>query len=191
MVSSIGNSMESVSLTQNYFQLFSIPVSFDIDLKSLSEKFRNLQQVVHPDRFANASDQEKRFSVQKASLINEAYQVLKSPQRRARYIIELQGIVFDDQANPIMAPMFLMQQMELREALADVKSKQDPEAALEKILTELKLGKANILLGLAEQLNSPENANLEKASQLMHELQFLDKLQSESEVIEEELMDSL
>jgi len=184
-------SSESIGLTQNYFELFSLDVTFDIDSKNLSDNFRSLQQTVHPDRFANASDQEKRISVQRAAQINEAYQVLKSPQRRARYIIELQGIVFDDQANPVMDPMFLMQQMELREGLSEVKSNPDPEAALDKILAELKTSKKAILTKLAEQLNTPDNADLDKASQLMHELQFLDKLQHESEIIEEELMDSL
>lgn len=191
MTSSKEKLPEGIRLTQNFFELFSLPVSFDIDLKLLSAKFRDLQQVVHPDRFANSSDQEKRLSVQKAALINEAYQILKSPQRRARYILELQGVVFDEQSNPVMDPMFLMQQMELREALADVKSRPDPEAALEKVIDELKSGKTRVLNDLAKQLDTPEKADLEKASQLMHELQFLDKLQSESEVIEEELMDSL
>ena len=187
MTSSVGSS----SLTQNYFELFSLDISFDIDLKKLSENFRSLQQSVHPDRFANASDQEKRLSVQRAAQINEAYQVIKSPQRRARYIIELQGVVFDDQANPVMDPMFLMQQMELREGLSDVKSKSDPEAALDEILATLKVSKKEVLNKLAEQLNKPADADLDKASQFMHELQFLDKLQHESEILEEELMDSL
>lgn len=195
MTSSAGkagnSSRENSALTQNYFELFSLDVCFDVDIKQLSENFRSLQQTVHPDRYANASDQEKRLSVQRAAHINEAYQVLKSPQRRARYILELQGVVFDDQANPVMDPMFLMQQMELREALAEVKSNDDPQAALNKILASLKSGKAEILKSLAEQLNTPEQADLDKASQLMHELQFLDKLENESELIEEELMDSL
>ena len=181
----------NAGLIQNHFELFSLNVTFDIDLKVLSENFRTLQQAVHPDRFANASDQERRLSVQRAAQINEAHQVLKSPQRRARYILELQGVTFDDQANPVMAPMFLMQQMELREGLSEVKSKPDPEAALDKILNELKVSRSEVLNKLSEQLNTPENADLDKASQLMHELQFLDKLQSESEIIEEELMDNL
>jgi len=184
-------SVGSTALTQNHFELFSLPVSFDIELKKLASNFRSLQQSVHPDRFANASAQEKRLSVQRAAQINEAHQVLKSPQRRARYILELQGVVFDDQTNPVMDPMFLMQQMELRETLSDVKSKADPESELDKILSSLKMAEKDILQKLTEQLNKPETADLEKSSQLMHELQFLDKLQSESEVIEEELMDSL
>ena len=191
MTSSMETAAENISLTQNYFELFSMRTSFDVDLTKLSENFRQLQQAVHPDRFANSSDQEKRLSVQRAAFINEAHQTLKSPQRRARYLIELQGVVFDDQANPVMSPMFLMQQIELREALSEVKSKADPEAALDKILAELKSSRIVVLDNLAQQLNEPENADLDKASQLMHELQFLDKLQSESEIIEEELMDSL
>jgi len=191
MTSSTVSSAESVNLTQNYFELFSLKVSFTIELTGLSEKFRALQQTVHPDRFANAPEQEKRLSVQKAAFINEAYQVLKTPQRRARYIIELQGVKFDDQANPVMEPQFLMQQMELRESLSEVKSGDDPQAALDKILSELKTSRAALLKDLAEQLDNPTTADLDKSSLLMHELQFLDKLQSESEAIEEELMDSL
>ncbi len=181
----------NAALTQNYFELFSLPVSFTVELQQLSANFRALQQSVHPDRYANASAQEKRLSVQRAAQINEAHQVLKSPQRRARYILELQGVVFDDQANPVMEPMFLMQQMELREALSNVMSKTEPDIELVKILTSLKSAKKDILNKLAEQLNTPATADLDKASQLMHELQFLDKLQLESEAIEEELMNHL
>ena len=54
---------ENISLTQNYFELFSLGISFDVDLSKLSENFRQLQQAVHPDRFANSSDKEKRLSV--------------------------------------------------------------------------------------------------------------------------------
>lgn len=187
MTALVGNA----ALTQNYFELFSLPVSFTVELQQLSANFRALQQSVHPDRYANASAQEKRLSVQRAAQINEAHQVLKSPQRRARYILELQGVVFDDQANPVMEPMFLMQQMELREALSDVMSNAEPEVELDKILTSLKAAKKDILNKLAEQLNTPATADLDKASQLMHELQFLDKLQCESEAIEEELINHL
>ncbi len=84
-----------------------------------------------------------------------------------------------------------MQQMELREALSNVMSKTEPDIELVKILTSLKSAKKDILNKLAEQLNTPATADLDKASQLMHELQFLDKLQLESEAIEEELMNHL
>ena len=83
---------------QTHFELFDLPVSFELELQDLSQRYRELQRVVHPDNFANASDRERRLSVEKAALINEAYQVLKSPQRRAKYMLELHSVSFDDEA---------------------------------------------------------------------------------------------
>ena len=96
---------------QTHFELFELPVSFDLDLQELSQRYRELQRVVHPDKYANASDRERRLSVEKAAVINEAYQVLKSPQRRARYILELQSVSFDDEKDMALDPAFLMEQI--------------------------------------------------------------------------------
>lgn len=180
-----------MDLAQNYFQLFKIPISFEIDIQQLAASYREWQQSVHPDRFANASTQEKRYSMQLAAHINEAFQVLKSPQRRARYILELQGVKFDDQKNPQMDPVFLMEQMELREALSEVKQQSDPDIALQTFLATLKSKQQQLYQAMMQQLKIPEQGDLSVAQQLVHEIQFLDKLQSEAELIEEELLDSL
>ena len=109
--------------TQTHFELFELPVSFDIDLQDLSQRYRKLQRVVHPDKFANASDRERRLSVDKAATVNDAYQILKSPQRRARYMLELQFVSFDDEKDMALDPAFLMEQIELREALQELNPK--------------------------------------------------------------------
>ena len=69
--------------SKNYFELFGLPVGYIVDAKALAERYRELQRIVHPDRFANASDQERRLSVQGAALINEAYETLKDPIARS------------------------------------------------------------------------------------------------------------
>ena len=102
-----------MATTQTHFELFELPVSFEVDLSDLSQRYRELQRVVHPDKFVNASDRERLLSVEKAAAINEAYQILKSPQRRARYMLELQGILFDDEKDMALDPAFLMEQIEL------------------------------------------------------------------------------
>ena len=81
-----------MSLTQNFFELFDIPVAFQIDSGLVAERYRKLQQALHPDRFANASDSERRLSVQRTAQVNEAFQTLKSPLLRARYLLQLKGI---------------------------------------------------------------------------------------------------
>jgi len=106
--------MEKKELTSNYYELFQLPIGFEVDLKALSERYRTLQSSVHPDKYANASDLERRLSVQQSARINEAFQTLKNPLRRARYLLELNGIDMNADTDTSMDPIFLMQQMIMR-----------------------------------------------------------------------------
>jgi molecular chaperone HscB len=81
-----------MSSSTNYFELFDFPVDFDIDGELLAQRYRKLQQVVHPDNYANASEKERRLALQKTAQINEAFQVLKHPMSRGRYLLQLQGV---------------------------------------------------------------------------------------------------
>ncbi|HKJ76321.1 MAG TPA: Fe-S protein assembly co-chaperone HscB, partial [Gammaproteobacteria bacterium] len=71
--------------SQNYFELFGLPEGFEVDSETLSLRYRDLQRALHPDRFAGASDRERRLSVQQTARVNEAYRTLKDPLARARY----------------------------------------------------------------------------------------------------------
>ncbi|MGD8936145.1 MAG: Fe-S protein assembly co-chaperone HscB, partial [Thiogranum sp.] len=104
-------------LTQNYFQLFSLPERYRLERAELDARYRDLQRRVHPDRFASAGDQERRASMQQAAQINEAFETLKDPLRRGRYLLELRGVPVEERQGSHHDPEFLMQQIELREAL--------------------------------------------------------------------------
>lgn len=171
--------------TQNHFELFGLPVSFDLDSQQLSERYRDLQRTVHPDKFANASDREKRLAVEKAAQINDAYQTLKSPMNRARYMLELRGVDFDNERDTHLDPMFLMEQMELREALGEVKSAADPVMALGKSMDDIRQRYKAMLNELAQLLENEDST--QQGKQAVQKLQFLNKLQQEAEAIEEEL----
>ncbi|MDZ4262005.1 MAG: Fe-S protein assembly co-chaperone HscB, partial [Pseudomonadota bacterium] len=106
---------------QNYFELFGLPVSYDLDDNALTERYRDLQKVFHPDHFASASDQERRLSLQQAAQINSAYDTLRDPLARARYLLTLQGLEYNDESSTIRDMEFLEEQMELRERLADIR----------------------------------------------------------------------
>ncbi|MDH5371223.1 MAG: Fe-S protein assembly co-chaperone HscB, partial [Gammaproteobacteria bacterium] len=149
---------------QTHFELFELPVSFDIDLKDLSQRYRDLQSAVHPDKFANASDQERRLSVEKAAAINDAYQTLKSPQHRARYMLELQSVSFDDEKDMALDPAFLMEQIELREALAELSEKDEPLESLNKIMKDIKQRTDKILSEIREQLISGQLDETQKSN---------------------------
>ena len=179
--------MTAVSV-QNFFDIFDLPVSFDIDTTALAERYRELQRIAHPDRFANASDRERREAVQQAANINEAFQTLKSPLQRARYILQLKGVGFDDEKDTTYDSAFLMEQIEFREALAEIKH--NPDALLR--LNELMLDITHRIDAMLRELaNAIHTDDLKQAKTLLHKLQFLHKLRIESENLEAELADAL
>lgn len=180
--------------TQTHFELFQLSVSFELDLQNLNQRYRDLQRAVHPDKFANASDLERRLSVEKAANINEAFQVLKSPQRRARYMLELQSVSFDDEKDMALDPAFLMEQIELRETLSELSESEDKDDAIKQIshlMLDIK-NRMNVLLDeISQQLALGQLGDEQKVSvkQLVHKMQFLNKLQQEAEYQEENLLD--
>lgn len=174
----------------NYFELFGIAPGFDIDLDELAAQFRNVQQAVHPDRFVQASDQEKRLSMQRTTLVNEAYQVLKDPLTRARYLLTLQGFEQNEDTTTISDPAFLMEQMELRETIEDVRDSSDPLAAIGSVLDDVGGRLREMTATLAEQL-SDLSADLGDANTTINKMQFLNKLRMEAEEIEIQLEDAL
>jgi len=130
-------------VTQSYYALFGLEPVFNIDLTTLENNFRKIQSEAHPDRFVTNSAAEKLKSMQLATLANEAYQTLKYPANRAKYLLELQGIVAISDTNTAMPTDFLMQQMDWREALEDAKAAKDIEA-LENLLRQMQQ-EANVL----------------------------------------------
>ncbi len=181
--------MSEVSgFSQNYYDLFALPVNFDVDQAGLDNHFRELQQAVHPDRFANASAQEKRVSLQKATLINEAHRVLSDPLLRARYLLELRGEPAIDEQETISDVSFLMEQMELREELDAVKTSEDPLSLIGDILDEL-IGKIEQREQEIRQLFIDNK--LQPIRDTIRKFQFLYKLRSEAESLEADLEQQL
>ena len=106
-----------LDFSKNYFELFGLPVAYIVDTEQLAERYRDLQRVLHPDRYANATEQERRLSMQGATLVNAAFQTLKDPLQRAHYLLTLKGIEMDAQRETTRDSAFLMEQLELREEL--------------------------------------------------------------------------
>jgi len=166
-------------LGKNYFELFDLPVAFDLDSADLAVRYRELQRRFHPDRFASAPAPERRLSVQLTAQINAAFQTLKEPVARARYLLGLQGIDTDQETDTSMNPAFLMEQMELREALEEAVLGADRETQLESLRQQvdrqLQLKSATLRIHFAE--NSREA--LGQARNLVREMLFLQKLVDE------------
>jgi molecular chaperone HscB len=180
-----------MELAEDYFQLFDLPRRFVVDSGELSSKYRALQQTVHPDRYASASDTERRLAMQRAAQINEAYQVLRDPLRRGRYLLELAGLQWNDERETAMDPGFLIQQMELREALADVSTQSDPLSSIADVLATVSSETKALIAQLGERLEQDHDEARAQAKQMVLKLQFLYKLRDEAEAREAELEDQL
>ena len=106
----------------NHFALFGIKPAFRLDLSDLDSRYRDIQAQVHPDRFAHAGEAERRLSMQWATHANEAYQSLKKPLERAKYLLHLAGHDIQAESNTAMPADFLMEQMEWREAVMEARN---------------------------------------------------------------------
>jgi len=108
-----------MQLSDDDFTLFGLPQRQAVDAAALASQWRALQAQVHPDRFASEGAAAQRLAMQWAVRVNEAYQRLKDPLKRAAYLCELRGVPINAENNTAMPGAFLMQQMEWREALDD------------------------------------------------------------------------
>ena len=176
-------------LTQNHFELFSLPQRYVLERAQLDARYRDMQRSVHPDRYASASDQERRISMQQTTKINEAYEVLKDPLKRGRYLLELRGHAIQDQQSSHQDPAFLMQQMELRETLAEIREQDDPLQALDRLAQEIRSQYGALESALAQALD--DDAEFEQAVTLVLRMQFFKRLQEEVQELEVDLEDEL
>jgi molecular chaperone HscB len=180
----------AAALSSTHFELFGLPQSFAVDRRQLDSRYRELQRTMHPDRFVNAGDQARRLSMQQAARINEAYQVLKDPLLRGRYLLELAGHDFSEQPHTTSDAAFLMEQMELREALGEVRDAADPFAALAAVLKRV-AGDYDSLTGeLQQQLDSDE-LDRDAVADTLTKMQFFRRLEEEAQELEAQLEDEL
>jgi molecular chaperone HscB len=108
--------------TIDKFAFFDLPQAFDLDEAILEERFRALSRKLHPDRFARASPQERRFSLEQTTLLNDAHKTLRDPARRAEHLLQLRGV----SAGPTMSPAFLEETLDDRERLLEAKMAGEP-----------------------------------------------------------------
>ena len=153
-------------MTQNFFDTFNLPVLFNIDIDMLNHQYRTLQKTIHPDRFVNATDAEKKQSLQKSTQINDAYQVLKDPIKRASHIISLHQVLKDN----TLPPDFLMQQMEWEEEFETINDLEQVQLFSDKIDGEKKM-----LMDLLA-IDLDEKKDWESATNIIGKLKFITNL---------------
>lgn len=159
----------------NFFEHFHLPVSFTIDTQALEANYRKIQAEVHPDKFVTASPNERLQSMQMATLTNEAYQTLKHPTARARYLLHLHGVETLEDSNTAMPADFLMSQMEWREAIEDAQHAHDIEA-LDTLLRTMQQTSNTLQEAFAQAISHDDHA---AAAQIVRKLSFIDKISAD------------
>jgi len=158
-------------LKDDHFSLFGLPARYDLDITALERVWRECAARVHPDRYATATPAEKRVAVQWAARVNEAYRVLRDPLSRARYLCEQGGVDLQAENNTAMAPAFLLQQMQWRERLDEVRGDAQGLTALAAELDEARAAMQAQVRCLLD-----EASDTAQAAQRVREWMFLQKL---------------
>lgn len=158
-----------MNLQSNDFELFGLVQQFEQDRAVLDAKWKELQREAHPDKFTAQGAAAQRVAMQWSVRINEAYQRLKDPLKRAVYLCELGGAPVNAHSNTAMPAHFLMQQMDWREALEDADSVQ----ALETLRQNVEHSKQNLLHQCAQLLDVQGNRSA--AVQPVREFMFIEK----------------
>ena len=175
-------------LTSNFFELFELPVSFDVDLSEIQQHYMALQKQVHPDKFASGTDQEKRLSMQQTSWINEAQATLKDPVLRATYLLKLKGTDINLENETTMDAGFLMQQLELRERLENIKNEDDPLDVLDGLSKELKSSIDHMMKSFSQSYQADQ---IDDAREWIRKLQFMQKAIKEINTLSADIEDEL
>lgn len=169
----------------NFFRLFDLPEQFPVDTARLESQYKTLQAQYHPDKVAGGEDAERLQAIQKTSLVNDGYDTLKSPLRRAAYLLKRQGVDPEEHNQAHFGEDFLMHQLMLREELETLFASEDMDG----------------LEGLKRQVGQDRDAALDRfqaqfdqqdfpgAKRTYNQMQFLDKLLTEIDTVEEKLLD--
>jgi molecular chaperone HscB len=145
------------------FAFFGFAPAFDVDQAKLEEEFRALSRKLHPDRFARASAQERRYSLEQTTLLNDAYKTLRDPVKRAEHLLELRGV----SGTPQMSPAFLEETMAEREKLLDAKMAGEP---LDELVSGAERKRDQALAQVRELVSN--GGDLKEAAELLARMKY-------------------
>jgi len=180
-----------LDLSKNYFELFGMSVGYVIDNQKIRKRYRDLQRVVHPDRYINATEHEQRLAMQGSVYINEAFETLKDPLRRAQYLLRLHDVDFDPDTETTTDTGFLMEQLELREELSEIPGQTDPMAAASLFMDRVSSMFNRLISSMAIDFEMPDEKQLQVAREKVRKMQFLKKLHTEAEIVEARLEEEM
>ncbi len=176
--------MQSPDLNQSYFELFGLPPAFTIDRAQLLTAQQRLQSSYHPDRHVNENDRDRRLSVQIASWINQAYETLQDPVKRSRYLLEISGADMPDDSTTTSDTEFLMEQIELREAVDACREADNGLEQCQQIEDQLAQRASELAAEFVARFDSED---LMEAVTISRKMQFIQRIQQQLDELQFEL----
>jgi molecular chaperone HscB len=168
---------------QNYFELFDLDTSFFISDTNLKDSYRREIARFHPDKYASKSDSEKLQALQNTSLLNTAFESIKSPLNRASYLLKLDGVDPFDEKDTAMAHDFLISQIELREELELIESKTDSDQ-LEGFIERIESRVQSKIESISDAFK--DNRDILEIKKDVRELKFYEQLVNETSKLMDE-----
>ena len=172
------------------FSTLGLPRRYEIDMEKLETSYRELQKALHPDKHAGTSPSQRRMSLVKAVEVNDAYRVLKDDLRRAEALLALHdgGKAREHGKED---PEFLMEVLELREALGEAKQAKDL-ARVRRMATEIGERQAQARSALVKAFDaltaSASAEQLTRVSGMIGRLKYFRRFLDEVSAIEEEAL---
>jgi molecular chaperone HscB len=158
----------------DHFSRLGLTPRYALEAVELERQYFGFQRRLHPDRFVTRSPRERALSQQQATALNEAYETLKDPLRRAAYLLRLAGRTVDINGSATVDdPVLLLEAMEMREALEEA-------SGIEEITRLTTAAEAAVTGCQAELAAAFAEENLERAGTLTTRLKYLDKLAEEA-----------
>lgn len=146
---------------KNHFEIFSLPLLFEIDLDALEQKYLEFQKQFHPDRASTAD-------IEKSIAVNEAYAILKNPISRASHILQLHNIDLENDSAAPKADLATLQEiLELQEEVEEIDISE-----IENLRKKLN---QTIKILLEETVAHFENKDFKQAAQILMKAKYFDK----------------
>jgi len=122
----------------NYFDFFNLPLSPTIDKAELKRRFYANSKRFHPDFHTLAGDEAREEALEQSTTNNQGYKILTDDDRRLKHLLDLKGVLGEEGTNK-MPQAFLMEMMDINEALMELQFDDDPaaRAKVDKLIADL------------------------------------------------------
>jgi molecular chaperone HscB len=153
---------------ETFFEVLGVPRAMRLDAQQLDRAYREVSKQTHPDR---AEAAERRAALDRTVIVNDAYRTLKDPQRRAEYLMSLEGVDVASERNTTSNKPLLMEMLELQEELESTHGSDALDALRARMLGR----KKKLLEGLAAYFDDSSGEKEDAVDHLI-ELRYVDRL---------------